>query len=73
MSISDQQDGGECEVGTGVRHRVHHLPAWRHPHLLEGVVLVVLVVVVIMVVLVLVVVRVDVLVVVIHLFHSEYL
>ena len=36
MSISDQQDGGECEVGTGVGHRVHHLPAWRHPDLLEG-------------------------------------
>ena len=36
MSISDQQDGRQCEVGTGVGHRVHHLPAWRHPHLLEG-------------------------------------
>ena len=36
MSISDQQDGRQCKVGTGVGHRVHHLPAWRDPHLLEG-------------------------------------
>ena len=36
MSISDQQDGRQCEVGTGVGHRVHHLPARRDPDLLEG-------------------------------------
>ena len=36
MSISDQQDGRQCEVGTGVGHRVHHLPAWGDPYLLEG-------------------------------------
>ena len=36
MSISDHQDGQQCEVGTGVRHRVYHLPAWGYPHLLEG-------------------------------------